>query len=466
MRYDLAVIGAGPGGYVAAIRAAQLGMKVAVIESREAGGTCLNRGCIPTKTLLHSAEAFDRMRHCEALGVSVSGCGYDMEKMHARKNEIVGQLRSGIEQLFRANKIDLYRGTGTILSAGAVAVKGEGSEETVEAGKILIATGSEPAVPPVPGLDLPGVLTSDGLLAGPVDPKRLLIIGGGVIGVEFASLYQRLGCEVTIVEALDRLLPNMDREISQNLSMIFKKRGVSVHTSARVEEIVQEGEALVCRFTEKGKTGEAAAERILLAIGRRAATEGLFAEGVSVETERGAVKVNERFETSLPGVYAIGDVIFGGVQLAHAASAEGIAAVEGMAGEAPSVNLSVVPSCIYTQPEIASAGITADEAKQRGAAVKTGKFIMTANGKTLIEGADRSFVKLVFSAEDDRLLGAQLMCPRATDLISELAAAIANGLTGRQLASVIRPHPTFCEAVTEAVEAASGKAIHAAPPRR
>ena len=179
MRYDLAVIGAGPGGYVAAIRAAQLGMKVAVIESREAGGTCLNRGCIPTKTLLHSAEAFDRMRHCEALGLSVSGCGYDMEKMHARKNEIVGQLRSGIEQLFRANKIDLYRGTGIILSAGAVAVKGEGSEETVEAGKILIATGSKPAVPPVPGLDLPGVLTSDGLLAGPADPKRLLIIGGG-----------------------------------------------------------------------------------------------------------------------------------------------------------------------------------------------------------------------------------------------------------------------------------------------
>lgn len=466
MQYDLVVIGAGPGGYVAAIRAAQLGMKTAVVENREVGGTCLNRGCIPTKTLLHSAEVYDRTRHCEALGVTVSGCSYDMGRMHTRKNEVVSQLRSGIEQLFKANKIDLLRGTGTIRSAGLVAVQGGEGEQLLETERILIATGSKPAVPPIPGLDLPGILTSDGLLSEPADPKRLLIIGGGVIGVEFASLYQRLGCEVTIVEALDRLLPNMDREIGQNLSMILKKRGVSVHTSARVEEIVRDGDSLLCRFTEKEKPGEAPTDRVLVAIGRRAVTGGLFGEGVSVETERSAIKVNERFETSLPGVWAIGDVVAGAVQLAHAASAAGIAAVEGMAGKTPSVNLSVVPSCIYTDPEIASAGITADEAKQRGIAVKTGKFVMTANGKTLIEGADRSFIKLIFSAEDDRLLGAQLMCPRATDLISELAAAIANGLTGRQLASVIRPHPTFCEAVTEAVEAAEGKAIHAAPPRR
>lgn len=466
--YDkqLIVIGAGPGGYVAAIRAAQLGLSVALVENREVGGTCLNRGCIPTKTLLHAAQLFAQAKEFSAIGLTIEGLSYDVNRLYGRKDEVVEQLRAGIEQLVKANKIELIYASASITAPHCVTLTGGETPRELTAENILIATGSVPSRPPIEGLTLPNVVTSDELLSqGDKVFKRLVIIGGGVIGVEFASVFGALGCEITIVEALERVLPTMDREISQNLAMLLKKRGVAIHTGARVEKITQSGDALICEFTEKDTQCTVEADGILVAIGRRPNTQGLFGEGFAVEMNRGAVAVDEHFATGEKSIYAIGDVL-AGVQLAHVASAQGIAAVEYMAGHTPNIRQDIIPSCIYTSPEIACVGITADEAKAQGTAVKTGKFIMSANGKTVIEGGGRGFIKLVFAEDTEVLLGAQLMCERATDMISELATAVVTGLTARQLAAVIRPHPTFTEAVTEAVDDALDGAIHSAPSSR
>ncbi len=466
--YQLIVIGAGPGGYEAAIRAAQLGLSTALVERRQVGGTCLNRGCIPTKAMLHSAQLLRETARFDLFGLHAEQISFDWGKIHQRKNDVVEKLRSGIEQLIRANKIDLYSANGSVVSPHEVLL--DDAEQTRLSGEhILIATGSVPARPPIPGLDLPNVVTSDELLEGEDCSrnlaKEILIIGGGVIGVEFASVFSSFGCKVTIVEALERILPTMDREISQNLSMILKKRGIEIHTGSMVEKIEQGENGLVCCFTEKGKQQQVTAEQILVAIGRRANTQGLFGENFSVECERGRIVTDEQFKTSVDSIYAIGDVI-AKIQLAHMASAQGICAVHTIAGKTPPIDLRTVPACIYTDPEIASVGITEEEAKQQGIPVKKGKFIMSGNGRSLIDEQERGFVKVLVHKETDVVLGAQLMCSRATDLISEFATAIVNGLTAQQLASVIRPHPTFCEAVTEAVEDTHATAIHLAPKKR
>lgn len=462
--YELIVLGAGPGGYVAAIKAAQLGHRVAVVESRDVGGTCLNRGCIPTKTLVHAAEVLEEIKSCEKLGIHAENVSYDFDGLHKRKTEVVEQLRGGIEGLFKSNKIDLIRGTGRILDSRRIQV----GDQIYEADKILIATGSKPAMPPIPGLTLPGVVTSDEMLEGNgVKCGSLVIIGGGVIGVEFATIYHALGCQVTIVEAMERILPTMDREISQNLTMILKKRGIQVYTGARVEQVDQAGEnGLAVRFIAKEKEQSVEAERVLVSIGRRANTEGICPPEMDLQMQRGMIPVDASFETCVKGVYAIGDIVLGGIQLAHVASAQGINAVCAMFGEAAPMNLSCIPSCIYTNPEIAAVGMTADEAKAKGIKTITGKAIMSANGKTVIAMADRGFVKLVFEEESKVLLGAVLMCSRATDMITGLSDAVANRLTMDQLAATVRPHPTFSEAIGEAIEDAEGGAIHAAPRRK
>lgn len=464
MQYDLVVIGGGPGGYVAAIRASQLGMKTALVEQRELGGTCLNRGCIPTKTLMHAANQYRESADWTDLGLQLEGRRYDFAGLHQRKNAVIGQLRDGIAQLLKANKVDVYQAAGQIVDGNTV----KAGEETLTAGHILIAAGSVPAVPPISGADLPGVVTSDGLLEQQgVDCQRLLIIGGGVIGVEMASIYNALGKQVTIVEAAERILPPMDREISQNLSMILKKRGVEIYTGATVSAIQKTDNGLQCCFTYKKEEKTAEADVVLISVGRRPCTAGLFAEGFAVaQTERGFVEVDGQFRTSVPTISAIGDVI-GRIQLAHAAEAQGIAAVEYMQGlEQASVNYELVPSCVYTTPEIASVGMTADEAKKAGRDVVTGKYIMNGNAKTIIEQQERGFIKVVFDKETGVLLGAQLMCARATDFISELVTAVSLGLTREQLARTMRPHPTFCEGITEAVEGAGGHSIHTMPSRR
>lgn len=466
--YQLIVIGAGPGGYEAAIRAAQLGLTTALIERRDVGGTCLNRGCIPTKAMLHSAQLYREAANFELFGLHTENTSFDWAKVHQRKNDVVVKLRTGIEQLIKANKIDFFNNSASILGKNDVQLD---QGEVIRGENILIATGSVPARPPIPGLDLPNVVTSDELLDDPhftqADSlaKEILIIGGGVIGVEFASVFSSFGCHVTIVEAMERILPTMDREISQSLNMVLKKRGVSIHTGAMVEKLEQDENGLVCHFTEKGKAQAVPAQQVLVAIGRRPNTQGLFAEGFEVACERGRIVTDENFRTSVDSIYAIGDVT-SKIQLAHMASAQGICAVHTIAGQKPPIDLRYVPGCIYTDPEIASVGITEDEAKQQGIPVKKGKFLITGNGRSLIDEQERGFIKVLAHQETDVILGAQLMCSRATDIVAELATAIVNGLTCAQLAGVIRPHPTFCEGVTEAVEDVHAMAIHLAPKKR
>ena len=450
--YQLLIIGAGPGGYVAALHAAKRGLKTAVIENREVGGTCLNRGCIPTKTLLHSSEIIAGINGGEKFGVGAERVHFDMSAIFARKREVSAKLSGGIEGMFKAAKVDLLRGTGTVTGSGTVKFVGEEGEKVITAERILLATGSVPARPPIPGLDLPGVLTSDELLEG-CDHlyDSLIIIGGGVIGVEFATFYADLGCKVTIIEGLDRLLPNMDRELGQNLSMILKKHGVDVYTNSLVANVEKDGDALKVNFTNKDKALSVSGEAVLCAIGRRPYTEGLFADGVSVEMNGRSIRVDENYETSLPGVYAIGDVS-SKIQLAHVASAQGTDCVERMVGGKGMTDLSAVPSCIYCVPEIACVGITADEAKAAGREVVSGKYVMFSNGKTVIRDGDRAFMKVVADKATHVIVGAQFMCEHATDMISEMATAIVNGLTVEQMLKVLRPHPTFEEGVHDALE--------------
>ena len=457
-KFDVVVIGAGPGGYVAAIKSAKLGMKTAVIEEREVGGTCLNRGCIPAKAMIHASTLYREIKEADRFGISASDVTYDFEKILEYKEQTTGQLVQGVEQLLQANGVTRYYGKGTLFEGKKVKITGN-EEQFVEAENVILASGSKPLILPIRGMDLPRVLTSDELFKLSEVPKSLVIIGGGVISVEFATVYSALGSKVTILEAMPRLVPNMDKEIAQNLKLILKKRGVESHTSAAVQGVHMEGDTCVCTFVEKEKEQTVEAEYVLCAVGRCPNTDGLFAEGAAPDMERGRVLVNDKFESSIPGVYAIGDLIFG-AQLAHAASAQGIVVAEQLAGKEPSVNLDVVPGCVYTDPEIASAGISEDAAKEQGIKVKTGKFIMSANGKSLITKEERGFIKIVADEETDVILGAQMMCARATDMIGEFVTAIANKMTVAQLLKGMRAHPTYNEGIGEALEEAEGGAIH------
>lgn len=456
MSWDLIVIGGGPGGYTAAIRAAQLGLRTALVERDAVGGTCLNRGCIPTKALIHAAERYEEMQECAAFGLGAEGVSFDYPAMCARRDQVVGQLREGVERLLKGNKVERITGTARILGPGRVQV----GEEVLEGTNILVAVGARPALPPVPGLDLPGVLTSDDLLTGAAFYRRLAIIGGGVIGMEFAGLYQALGAEVTVLEALDRILPTLDRELSQNLSMLMKKKGVRLCAGARVERVERGPDGLVCTYTVKDRTETVTADAVLVATGRRANTDGLCAPEVDLGLERGAIPVDDRFQTCVPGIYAIGDAVKGSIQLAHAAAAQGINAVSILAGKEPPMDLSVVPSCVYVRPEMASVGRTEAQCKEAGIPVKTAKYLTGSNGRSLIAGAGRGFIKVVYDGESGVILGAQLLCERATDLVGEFASAVSRGETLEDMARVIRAHPTFAEAVGEAAEAGLGLSIH------
>jgi len=467
-RYDLLVIGAGPGGYVAAIKAAKLGMKTAVIENREVGGTCLNRGCVPAKAMLHAAKLYQEVLSGERFGIISKEVSCDYGKVMSYKNETSESLRLGVEQLLKGNKIDRIHGTGTLTKDGTVRVKTEEGEELLQAKHILLATGSKPAILPIEGIRLPGVMTSDELFQLDHVPESLIIIGGGVIGVEFATVFASFGSKVTLLEAEERLLPGLDKEISQNLKLILKKRGVDIHTKAFVRKIEKEGKDFICTYGEMAKDKEKIevikTPYLLSATGRIPNTDGLFEEGTSLEMNRGRIVVKENFETSMPGVFAIGDVI-GGIQLAHAASSQGICAVELMNGVEPSIDLSVIPSCVYTDPEIACVGITEEEAKGKGIETVTGKTLTHANCKSFITKEERGFVKVVTDKETGALLGAQMMCARATDMIGEMGTAITNKLTAEQLLKAMRAHPTYNESVGEALEDCIGGAIHALPRR-
>ena len=455
--FQLIVIGAGPGGYVAALRAAKLGKSVAVVERQETGGTCLNRGCIPTKTLLHSSQIYHDIATGAHAGITAQSVHVDMPAIFAHKREVSRQLSEGIEGMFQKAGVERIQGTAMVLDSHTVQVTENGETKTYWSDDILIATGSVPVRPPIPGLDLPGVMTSDELLEGSDRLYRsIVIMGGGVIGVEFATFYNDLGCEVTIIEGLPRLLPLLDRELGQNLTQILKKRGVNVLTRAMVERVEREGDNLVVHYSDKKGGGSVSAEKVLCAIGRKPYLEGLFAEGLAPEMEGTSLRVDERYQTSIPHVYAIGDVS-SKVQLAHMASAQGTAFAELLCGGESLVDLQVVPSCIYSRPEIAVVGLTEQEAKEAGLSVATGKCVLFGNARTVIVEGDRCLMKVVARKDSREIVGAQFMCPNSTDMISELAQAIANHMTVEQLLRIVRPHPTFEEALTDALENLSDK---------
>ena len=458
MDYQLIVIGAGPGGYTAALRAAALGLHTAVVECREVGGTCLNRGCIPTKTLLHASQVYRDAVDGASMGVHAANATFDMGEIFAYKRGVSEKLRNGIHGLLKSAKMDLIEGVGRIAAPGQVDITAaDGAVSRYTAERILIATGSVNVRPPIPGLDLPGVMTSDELLEG-CDRlyDSLVIIGGGVIGVEFATFYRNLGCAVTLLEGMDRLLPNMDRELGQNLQQIMKKQGVEVLTNAMVQSLEQTESGLAVHVLQKGAEKTVTGEKVLCAIGRRAYWDGVFAEGMNPETHGKSLKVDENFQTSIPGVYAIGDAS-SVVQLAHVAAAQGTACVERMYGVADHVDLNVIPSCIYSTPEIAVVGITEAEAKERGIPAVVGKCTMFGNARTVIEDPGRCFMKIVAHAETHEILGASLMCQHASDMISQISAAMVNHQTAEELRRVMRPHPSFEEAMTEALDALASK---------
>lgn len=453
--YDLIVIGAGPGGYPAALRAAELGKRTAVIEQRELGGTCLNRGCIPTKTILHTTGLYREAVHAGEAGLTAESVTIDAGALRARKCQVVESLQDGIAAQFKKNKVDVYHGTGTIEAEHLVTVQlAENPDEVIslEGRNILIATGSVPVSPPIPGSSLEGVVNSDRMLEDvDLSISHLIVIGGGVIGMEFAQIYSDIGCQVTVLEAMDRILPNMDREIAQNFKMIGKKRGIDIHTGAMVKEIRETEGGLLCVYEEKETEKEVTGDRILIATGRRPNTERLLSERMSakMETDRGCLVVDDEYRTSIPDIYAIGDVI-GGIQLAHAATAEGLSAVEAMYGAKRHHPGSLIPSCVYTDPEIAVIGMSADEAKKAGIDTITGKYIMSQNGKSVLSGQERGFIRLVARKDSHELIGAQFMCARATDMTGVINLAIQNRMIIEQLAELIMPHPTFCEGIGEA----------------
>lgn len=464
-QFDLIVIGAGPGGYTAAMKAAELGMKTAVVEAKKLGGTCVNRGCIPTKALLHASEMFHMMQSCDEFGVSTDFISFDFGKMQRYKKSAVAKYRESIEAAFERLQIEVICGTATLRRGRTVEVElAEGGKEFLEGTSIIIATGAKPMVSPIPGAELPGVWNSDRLLAADNwSFDCLTIMGGGVIAVEFATLFNNLCSRVTIVEKKKHLMAPMDDVMSEELKKVLESKGIKVYCDATVTELLEEegGLSAVITPNEGGEPVKIKAGQVLMAIGRQANTDHLFGNDVSLEMKDGRIAVNADFETSEPGVYAIGDVC-ARIQLAHVAAAQGTYVVEKLAGKPHSVklhavpagmfiSLPIVPNCIYTNPEIATVGITEEMAKEKGLKVRCGHFSMRENGRSIITGEEHGFIRLVFEAYTNTIVGAQMMCPRATDMIGEIATAIANGLTAEQMSFAMRAQPTYNEGIGAAI---------------
>ena len=464
MSYDLVVIGAGPGGYVCAIRAAQLGLKVAVVEKRKTlGGTCLNIGCIPSKALLHASEMFEEAGHGMApLGVVVGAPTLDHAAMMKHKDETVAANVNGVAFLFKKNKIDAFTGEGSVRSPGKVVVKGEdGNEKLLETRAIVIATGSDVARLPGVEIDEQTVVSSTGALSLLKVPEKLIVVGAGVIGLELGSVWRRLGAEVTVVEFLDRILPGMDGEVAKQFQRLLEKQGFAFHLAHKVTKVEKAGEGVKATI-EPAAGGEAKtldADVVLVAIGRRPYTQNLGLEAQGVAMERGMVVVDSHFATNVPGIYAIGDVIRGPM-LAHKAEDEGVALAEMLAGQAGHVNYDVIPGVVYTNPEIASVGKTEDELKAAGVAYKVGKFPFTANGRARAMRHTDGFVKILADAATDRLLGAHIVGFGAGEMIHEACVLMEFGGSAEDLARTCHAHPTMSEAVKEAAMAVDKRAIH------
>lgn len=465
MNKTVIVVGGGPGGYVAAIRAAQLGAQVRLIEKQYLGGTCLNVGCIPTKCLLHSAELLEEIRKGAELGISANNVELDFPQVIAHKNAVSKRLTNGIDFLLQTNSVEKISGTASFVSPNCLLVKkADGTEEEMSADAIILATGSVNSVPSIPGIrENANCIDSTEALSLEKLPESMVVIGGGVIGLELACAYAAFGTQITVVEALDHMLPMLDGDLTKVGVRHMKKMGIKFkleHPVQRIEE-AEAGARVVCQ-DKNGAEVSFEAEKVLVAIGRRANTESLALDVAGIAHDKGRILVNDRMETNVPGVYAIGDCVFGRAQLAHTASAMGEVAAENIMGREAVYDQRTNPTCVYMEPEAASVGLTEEQAAAAGIAYKIGKFPMTANGKALILNGGEGVVKIIADAQDERVLGMHIIGPRATDLISEGALAIQMGATLSDLIATIHSHPTVTEAVREAALHAQGRAIHIA----
>jgi dihydrolipoamide dehydrogenase len=464
MKYDLIIIGTGPGGYVAAIRASQLGMNVAVVERENLGGICLNWGCIPTKALLKSAQVFEYVQHASDYGIQLSEAKADFPAMIKRSRGVADGMSKGIQFLLKKNKITVLTGDGSLASANTVSVTDStGKVTNYEAKNIILATGGRAkALPNVP-IDGEKVIEYRKAMTLPTQPKRLVVIGGGAIGVEFAYFYHTIGTEVTLVEFLEQgMLPREDAEISKEISKIYSKKGIKVLGNTSVESVDTKGKEVLVKVKDR-KTGtfsEIACDIVLSAAGVMPNIENIGLEKVGIILEKGLVKVDEYYRTNIPGVFAIGDIT-GGPALAHVASAEGITCVEKMAGHHPEpIDYHNIPSCTYCVPEVASVGMTEEAAKEAGYKLKIGKFPFSASGKASAAGDKSGFVKLIFDEKYGELLGAHLIGQNVTEMVAELVSIRKLETTGHEIIKTIHPHPTMSEAIMEAAAAAYGEVIH------
>jgi dihydrolipoamide dehydrogenase len=463
-RFDLAIIGAGPGGYVAAIRASQLGMKTAIIEREHLGGICLNWGCIPTKALLWSSELYQAMRHASSFGLAADNVRFDIERVVERSREAAERLSNGVAYLMRKNAIAVIDGSARVLGQGRIGVTAKTGEPLpdIDAAHIIIATGAGPKT--LPGIEPDGRLiwTYREAMIPPSFPKSLLVIGAGAIGIEFASFYRSLGAEVTVVEMLPRILPAEDAEISELARKAFGRQGIAIHTGTRVEHLIKDAGSVTARLRKpSGDSEEVTAARAILAIGITGNVEGLGLEHLGVKIEKGHIAIDEWCRTGAPGLYAIGDVA-GPPWLAHKASHEGVICVEKIAGAegVHPLDRTAIPSCTYSRPQVASVGLTEEEAQAAGYGLKIGRFPYSANGKAIAQGETEGLVKTIFDARTGALLGAHILGAEATELIHSLVIAKTLETTEAELIAAIFPHPTLSEMIGESVLDAYGRALH------
>ena len=459
-KYDIIIIGSGPGGYVAAIRASQLGMKVAVVEREELGGICLNWGCIPTKALLKSAQVFEYIHHASDYGITIKNAHADFSSMVKRSRNVAENMSKGIQFLFKKNKIDHIKGHGTLKSGKIVEVEEKGKKTTYSAEHIILATGGRSKVLPSMSIDGKKVIGYREAMSLKKQPKKMIVVGSGAIGVEFAYFYHAIGTQVTLVEFLENIIPVEDEEVSKQLERTFKKKGINVMTSAEVTKINTKGNE--CNVTIKTKKGEEqhTCDVVLSAVGIDTNIENLGLEQMGVKTERGKVLVDDYYRTNVQGVYAIGDIVKGQA-LAHVASAEGIICVENIKGlKVDPLDYNNIPGCTYCSPEVASVGYTEKAAKEAGYEIKVGKFPFSASGKAKAAGASEGFVKVIFDAKYGEWLGAHMIGNNVTEIIAEAVVARKLETTGHEIIKSVHPHPTMSEAVMEAAAAAYDEVIH------